>query len=68
MRTFIATKENVRRSGILSTQEAKLLARLASEVAKILSGKNKPSYSPSCDNTGDYVVVINTSKTRTYRK
>lgn len=39
----------------------KVLGRLASEVAKIIRGKNKPSYTPNMD-TGDYVVVINADK------
>ena len=37
------------------------LGRLASEVAKVLRGKNKPTYTPSMD-TGDYVIVINAEK------
>ena len=41
--------------------EALVLGRLASEVAKIIRGKNKPTYSPHVDN-GDYVIVINAEK------
>ena len=37
------------------------LGRLASEVAKVLRGKNKPTYTPSMD-TGDYVIVVNAEK------
>ncbi|MBQ8653772.1 MAG: 50S ribosomal protein L13 [Clostridia bacterium] len=37
------------------------LGRLASQVAAILRGKNKPTFTPHCD-TGDYVIVINASK------
>jgi long-chain acyl-CoA synthetase len=43
--------------------EALVLGRLASEVAKIIRGKNKPTYSPHVDN-GDYVIVINAEKVR----
>jgi large subunit ribosomal protein L13 len=43
--------------------EALVLGRLASEVAKIIRGKNKPTYSPHVDN-GDYVIVINAEKIR----
>lgn len=61
MSTFVATPANVEKKWYLVDAKGKTLGRLASEVAKILSGKNKPSYSPSAD-TGDYVVVINASE------
>ena len=41
--------------------EGKTFGRLASQVAAILMGKNKPTYTPSLD-TGDYVIVVNTDK------
>ena len=41
--------------------ENKVLGRLASEVAKLLLGKHKPTYSPSVD-TGDHVIVVNAEK------
>ena len=41
--------------------ENKVLGRLASEIAKILLGKHKPTYSPSVD-TGDHVIVVNAEK------
>jgi large subunit ribosomal protein L13 len=41
--------------------EGKVLGRLSTELAKILKGKNKPSYTPHVD-TGDFVVVINAEK------
>ena len=41
--------------------EGQTLGRLASEVAKVLRGKNKPIYTPHID-TGDYVVVVNAAK------
>lgn len=58
MSTFVATPANVTKKWYLVDAKGKTLGRLASEIAKILSGKNKPEYSPSMD-TGDYVVVIN---------
>lgn len=58
MSTFVATPANVTKKWYLVDAKGKTLGRLASEIAKILSGKNKPEYSPAMD-TGDYVVVIN---------
>ncbi len=61
MGTYVATKDSIERKWLLIDAEGKTLGRLATEVAKILSGKNKPTYTPFID-TGDYVVVINASK------
>lgn len=61
MSTFVATPANVEKKWVLVDAKGKTLGRLASEVAKILSGKNKPQYSPATD-TGDYVVVINAAE------
>lgn len=58
MSTFVATPANVEKKWYVIDAQGKTLGRLASEVAKILSGKNKPQYSPAMD-TGDYVIVIN---------
>lgn len=58
MSTFVATPANVTKKWYLVDAKGKTLGRLASEIAKIISGKNKPEYSPAMD-TGDYVVVIN---------
>lgn len=63
MATFVATEANVEKKWYLVDAEGKTFGRLASEVAKVLSGKNKPTYSPSVD-TGDYVVVINVDKVK----
>ncbi len=41
--------------------EGKTLGRLASEAAKILMGKNKPTYTPNCD-MGDFVIIVNAEK------
>jgi large subunit ribosomal protein L13 len=40
-----------------------VLGRMCSEIAKILQGKNKPSYSPNID-TGDHVIVVNAEKVK----
>ena len=48
-------------NGTSSMQKAKTLGRLASEVASVLRGKNKPIYTPHVD-CGDYVIVINAEK------
>lgn len=61
MRTFMAKKEDFQRNWYLVDAENKVLGRLASELAKILRGKNNPAFTPHVD-TGDYVVVINADK------
>lgn len=61
MKTFMAKAENVERKWYVVDAADMVLGRLASEVAKVLSGKNKPIYTPNVD-TGDYVIVINCSK------
>jgi large subunit ribosomal protein L13 len=57
----MAKKEDVQQSWYLVDAENKVLGRLASELAKILRGKNKPEFTPHVD-TGDYIVVINAEK------
>ena len=63
MKTWIAKKEDYddSRSWFLIDAEGKSLGRLASQVSMILSGKNKPTYTPHVD-TGDMVVIINADK------
>lgn len=61
MKTFMAKPENVERKWYLVDATDMPLGRLASQVADMLSGKNKPCYTPHVD-TGDYVVIINTDK------
>lgn len=68
MKTYQAKKEEVTHQWYLVDAEGKVLGRLASELAKILRGKNKPVYTPHVD-TGDFVVVVNANKvTLTGRK
>ncbi|MDQ2086230.1 50S ribosomal protein L13 [Herbivorax sp. ANBcel31] len=61
MKTFMAKANEVKRKWYVVDAEGKTLGRLASEVAKVLRGKNKPEYTPHVD-TGDYVVVLNAEK------
>jgi len=61
MKTFMAKAEEVKRKWYVVDAEGKPLGRLASEVAKILKGKHKPTYTPHVD-TGDHVIVINAEK------
>lgn len=61
MKTFMAKANEVKRKWYVVDAEGKPLGRLASEVAKILRGKNKPEYTPHVD-TGDYVIVLNSEK------
>ncbi len=57
----MAKKEDFQRNWYLVDAENKVLGRLASELAKILRGKNNPAFTPHVD-TGDYVIVINADK------
>lgn len=61
MKTFMAKAEEVKRKWYVVDAEGKPLGRLASEVAKILRGKNKPTFTPHVD-TGDHVIVLNAEK------
>jgi large subunit ribosomal protein L13 len=61
MKSYIAKPNEIERKWYVVDAEGKVLGRLASEVSKILSGKNKPIYTPHVD-TGDYVIVINADK------
>ena len=61
--TYYAKKGEVQKNWYLVDAEGMVLGRLASQVANILRGKNKPQYTPHVD-TGDYVVVINADKVR----
>ena len=58
--TFVNTKD-VERKWYIFDAEGKTLGRFATEIANILRGKNKPSFSPSHDN-GDFVIIINADK------
>ena len=64
--TFMQRKEDVTRSWHLVNLEGKVLGRAATEIAKLLVGKDKPTYTPHVDG-GDYVVLINASKVEVTR-
>ncbi|MFC4559637.1 50S ribosomal protein L13 [Virgibacillus kekensis] len=59
--TFMANEANIERKWLVVDAEGKRLGRLASEVAAILRGKHKPTYTPHAD-TGDHVIIINAGK------
>ena len=61
MKTFTAKPSDIKREWLLIDATDKTLGRLATEVAMILRGKNKPEYTPHMD-TGDYVVIVNAEK------
>jgi large subunit ribosomal protein L13 len=57
----MANPQNVERKWYVVDAEGKTLGRLASQVAAILRGKNKPTFTPHCD-TGDFVIIVNAEK------
>ena len=61
MKSFMASPSTVERKWYVVDAEGKTLGRLAPEVANVLRGKNKPTYTPHID-TGDYVIVVNAEK------
>ena len=61
MKTFMASPATIERKWYVVDATDKTLGRLASEVAKVLRGKNKAIFTPSID-TGDYVIIINAEK------
>ncbi len=61
MKTYLAKPDEVSKKWYVVDAQGKVLGRLASEVAAILRGKNKPEFTPFMDN-GDYVIVVNASK------
>lgn len=61
MKTQVAKKEDVTRDWYLVDVDNKVLGRVATEIANVLRGKNKPTFTPSVD-TGDFVIVVNAEK------
>ena len=61
MNTFMASPKTIERKWFVVDAAGQTLGRLASEVAKVLRGKNKPIFTPHID-TGDYVIVVNADK------
>lgn len=63
MKSYMAKANEIERKWYVIDAENKVLGRLATEIATILSGKNKPIYTSHVD-TGDYVIVINADKVK----
>ena len=63
MKTFMASPSTIERKWYVVDASAYTLGRLASEVAAVLRGKNKPTFTPHMD-TGDYVIVVNADKVK----
>ncbi len=61
MKTYVASAANVQRKWYVVDAEGQTLGRLAANIASVLRGKNKPTYTPFLD-TGDYVIVVNAAK------
>lgn len=61
MKSFMAKTNEVERKWYIIDAEDKVLGRLATEIATILSGKHKPTYTPHID-TGDFVIILNAGK------
>lgn len=61
MKTFMKRPEDVKRDWFIVDADGLILGRLATKIAMILRGKNKPEYTPHVD-TGDHIIVINAEK------
>lgn len=63
MKTFSATPRDIEQRWFIVDADGMILGRLASEIAKVIRGKHKPTFTPHMD-TGDNVIVINASKVK----
>jgi len=63
MKSYMAKPEDIQRKWYIVDAEDVVLGRLASNVASILRGKNKPTFKPNVD-TGDYVIIVNCAKVK----
>ncbi len=61
MKTYHPKKDEVQQKWWLINADGRILGRLATEIAVLLRGKNKPQFAPSAD-VGDFVVVVNAEK------
>ncbi|RKZ33870.1 50S ribosomal protein L13 [bacterium] len=61
MKTYIPKVDSLQKRWYVVDASGKTLGRLATQIAKIIRGKNKPIYTPHLD-TGDYVIVVNAEK------
>lgn len=60
-KTYVPTQDSIDQQWFVVDATDQRLGRLASEIAKVLRGKNKPTFTPNAD-TGDFVVVVNAEK------
>jgi len=67
MRTYFPKKGDIEQRWFIIDADGKVLGRLSTTIARILSGKNKPAYTPFLD-TGDHVIVINEKVVLTGKK
>lgn len=63
MKTYMAKPEDIEKKWYIVDATDVVLGRLASNVASVLRGKNKPTFTPNVD-TGDYVIIINCDKVK----
>ena len=63
MGTYSVRASEIRQDWFVADAEGQILGRLASEIASVLKGKRKPTYSPHLD-VGDHVIVVNAKKVR----
>ena len=63
MKSYTATPDTIERKWYVVDAEGQTLGRLTSQVAAVLRGKNKPTFTPSFD-TGDYVIIVNAEKVK----
>jgi len=63
MKSFIPNKRDIEKKWHVIDAEGQILGRLATRVARLLTGKDKPIYTPFLD-TGDYVIIINAEKVK----
>ena len=63
MQTYLANPDKIERKWYVVDAEGCTLGRLASGVASVLRGKNKPQFTPHVD-TGDYVIIVNADKVK----
>ena len=63
MNTFMASPSTIERKWYVLDATGYTLGRLAANVAAVLRGKNKPTFTPSLD-TGDYVIIVNADKVK----
>jgi large subunit ribosomal protein L13 len=61
MKTLVPRSKDITRDWYLVDAENQVLGRVATQIANVLRGKNKPTYAPSVD-TGDFVIVVNAEK------